>query len=161
MWETLYSRSGHRWQYRACALHARYLRLQIHTPNTLTLIPFPLQQLLQERFSVLGLYVYCLSCYGGIHSMWAGRNETSTVGHWIKITLLHSMQVWVLIVLTSVIYGYDWSTSRPTQLTACKRPPDHLDYEAEWTSEPVRVLKDERNVLPCRKSKNSIHAKLF
>jgi hypothetical protein len=27
----MYSRSGHWWQYGACASHARYLRLQIHT----------------------------------------------------------------------------------------------------------------------------------
>jgi hypothetical protein len=93
--------------------------------------------------------------------MWARRNETITVGHWIKITLFLSKQVWVFIILTWVIYGYDWSTSRPTQLTAGKKSPDLLDYEAEWSSEPVRMLKYEGNLLPCRKSKNSTHAKRF
>jgi hypothetical protein len=32
MW-ILYSRTGHRWQYGACVLHAGYLRLQTHTQN--------------------------------------------------------------------------------------------------------------------------------
>jgi len=67
----------------------------------------------------------------------------------------------VFIILTSFIYGYEWSTSRPTQLTAGKKLPDHLDYEAEWNSEPVRMLKDEKNLVPCRKSKNSVHVKIF
>jgi len=31
IWKILYSRAGHRWQYGACALHAGYLRLQMHT----------------------------------------------------------------------------------------------------------------------------------
>jgi len=29
----LWRQTGHRWQYCACALHARYLRLQIHNQN--------------------------------------------------------------------------------------------------------------------------------
>jgi hypothetical protein len=34
MWKKiLYSGAGHGWQYDACALHARYLRLQTHTQN--------------------------------------------------------------------------------------------------------------------------------
>jgi len=33
MWKNIYSRTGHRWQYGACTLHAGYQRLQTHTQN--------------------------------------------------------------------------------------------------------------------------------
>jgi len=33
MWKIWYSRTGHRWEYGACALKAGYLRLQTHTHN--------------------------------------------------------------------------------------------------------------------------------
>jgi hypothetical protein len=55
----------------------------------------------------------------------------------------------------------EWSTSRVSQLTTGKKRQNRLDYEAEWTSEPVRMLKFEVNLLPCRKSKNSNHPNLY
>jgi hypothetical protein len=44
-------------QYDACALHAAYLRL--HTQYVI-LTAFPLRKLLQERASMLRLYIHCL-----------------------------------------------------------------------------------------------------
>jgi len=32
-WKKMYSRTGQRWQYGACAFHAGYLRLQIYNQN--------------------------------------------------------------------------------------------------------------------------------
>ena len=55
------SEAGHRWQYGACALHARYLRLQIHTLRLYNIRCFPLQQWLHERASMLRYtYIACL-----------------------------------------------------------------------------------------------------
>jgi hypothetical protein len=50
------------WQYGACALHAGYLRLQIHTHSScVTLIAFPQHQWLNEGASMLHYtYVDCL-----------------------------------------------------------------------------------------------------
>jgi hypothetical protein len=59
----LYSGAGHRLQYGACALHAGYLRLQIHThAGCVTLIVFPLQQWVAQTRLYVTLYVHCLSC---------------------------------------------------------------------------------------------------
>jgi len=33
IYEKMWSGAGHIWQYGACALHAGYLRLQMHTPR--------------------------------------------------------------------------------------------------------------------------------
>jgi len=52
--------AGHKWQYRTCALHARYLRLQTHTHKVI-FIAFPLLKWLQERASLLRYtYIACL-----------------------------------------------------------------------------------------------------
>jgi hypothetical protein len=45
----------------SCPLHAGYIRLQTHL-EYVTLIVFPLQQLLHKHASVL-LHVHCLSCF--------------------------------------------------------------------------------------------------
>ena len=47
VYDILYSRTGHRWQYGACALHAGYLRLQTHSEYVI-LIAFPLQKWFKE-----------------------------------------------------------------------------------------------------------------
>ena len=52
----LYKGAGHREQYGACAFHAVYLRLQIHS-GCVMLAAFPQQQWLHERASWL-LYTY-------------------------------------------------------------------------------------------------------
>jgi hypothetical protein len=52
----LYSRTGHRRQYAACAFHAGQLRLQTHSEYAI-LIAFPLQQWLQER-TYIKVYTY-------------------------------------------------------------------------------------------------------
>jgi hypothetical protein len=54
--KVVYSRTGHRWQYGVCALHARYLRQNTHThthTEYVILIASPLQQGLHERASLL------------------------------------------------------------------------------------------------------------
>jgi len=58
----LYSGAGHRLQYGAYALHAGYLRLQIHTHvGCVILIVFPLQQWLHKRACMLRYtYIACL-----------------------------------------------------------------------------------------------------
>jgi len=68
----LQSGAGHRWQYGACALHAGYLRLQIHThSDSVILIALPLQQWSHESASMLR-YAYIASLvllgYGLKHS---------------------------------------------------------------------------------------------
>jgi len=69
---TLQSGAGHRWQYGACALHAGYLRLQIHThththTHVVLLIAFPQQHWLSERASVLRYtYISCLISVWGM-----------------------------------------------------------------------------------------------
>jgi hypothetical protein len=52
MWKSVLERGRPRRQYGACALHAGYLRLQIHS-GCVILITFPLQKMLQERASML------------------------------------------------------------------------------------------------------------
>jgi hypothetical protein len=55
------SRTRHRWQYGACALHAGYLRVQTNTSEYVTLITFPPKQRLHERASLLrDAYIACL-----------------------------------------------------------------------------------------------------
>jgi hypothetical protein len=56
----MYTGEGHRQQYGACALHAGYLRLQIHTA---ILMAFPLHQWLHKRASTFRytILVHCLS----------------------------------------------------------------------------------------------------
>jgi hypothetical protein len=54
--ETYGTAKQHRWQYGACALHAGYLGLQIHThthSEYVILIAFELQQWSHERASLL------------------------------------------------------------------------------------------------------------
>ena len=60
---SLQSRTGHRWQYGACALHARMtMATNTHSENVgLIFIAFPQQQWLRERASMLS-YAYVVSC---------------------------------------------------------------------------------------------------
>jgi hypothetical protein len=51
MWENIVDRG--RPQYNACALHARYPRLKKRTLRICNIFGYPLQQLLQERASML------------------------------------------------------------------------------------------------------------
>jgi hypothetical protein len=61
-WKMLESGLVDRWQYGVFALHAGYLRLQIHT-HILINIAFQLQQWLHERATMLrSTYLVCL-CY--------------------------------------------------------------------------------------------------
>ena len=53
----LYSRTGHRWQYGACALHAGHVRLRTHTQNLVILLIAFLPQCYVLRT------VHCLSCW--------------------------------------------------------------------------------------------------
>ena len=53
----LYSRTGHRWQYGACALHAGHVRLRTHTQNLVILLIAFLQRCYLLR------KVHCLSCW--------------------------------------------------------------------------------------------------
>jgi hypothetical protein len=48
MWKKYYKAGQATWKYGACALHAGYLRLQIHTIGCVTIIAFPLQQWLHN-----------------------------------------------------------------------------------------------------------------
>jgi len=61
----VYSRTGHRWQYGARALNARYLRQNTHTHTEyVILIVLPLQQWLHERASMLRhTYTACIVAY--------------------------------------------------------------------------------------------------
>jgi hypothetical protein len=49
----------------------------------------------------------------------------------------------------------------PPNLPPAKSPPHRLDYEAEWTSEPVSMLTFKVNLLLCRQSKNLVQANFF
>jgi len=57
MWKILYSRTGHRGQYGACALHTGYLKLQTHTYCSST------KKTVAQTHLSLPLYVQCLSCW--------------------------------------------------------------------------------------------------
>jgi len=43
MWNKIVERTGHKWQYGQCALHAGYLRLQLNTHIFVIIIAFLLQ----------------------------------------------------------------------------------------------------------------------
>ena len=58
----LYSEAGHRWQYGACALHAGYLRLQIHTLRLCNTHCFATATLVARTRLNVTLYIHCLSC---------------------------------------------------------------------------------------------------
>ena len=60
MWKNILQRGRLQWKCGACALHARYLRLQTHTQYVI-LIAFPLQNWLHERAPILRYaYIACL-----------------------------------------------------------------------------------------------------
>ena len=62
MWKNIVQWAGHRWQYGACALHAGYQRLQIHTLRLCNTHCFPTVTMdTRTRLSVT-LCVHCLSC---------------------------------------------------------------------------------------------------
>jgi hypothetical protein len=56
----LYSRTGHRWKYGACALHAIYLRLQTHTQ--IMKYCFCTATMVTWMHHIISLYVHCPSC---------------------------------------------------------------------------------------------------
>ena len=83
-----YSSAGHVRQYGACALHARYLKLQNTPSEYVTLISFPLQQWLHERSPMLRYtYIACLVSYTTTHFCAVSNKYTFT---YITITQLRS-----------------------------------------------------------------------
>ena len=60
--KTLYSVEGHVWQYGTCALHAGYLRLQIHTIRLCNTHWFSTATLVAGKHLNVTLYLNCLSC---------------------------------------------------------------------------------------------------
>ena len=69
VWENVekYCRgAGHRWQYGGCAMHAGYLRLQIHTLTLCNTQCFSTTMVARTRLNVT-LYVHSLSC---VFSFW-------------------------------------------------------------------------------------------
>jgi hypothetical protein len=58
----LYSGSGHRWQYGACALHVGYLMLQMHTLRLCNNNCFSLATMVAPTSLNVTLYVHSLSC---------------------------------------------------------------------------------------------------
>ena len=59
----MYSGAGHRRQYEACALHAGYLRLQIHTLRLGNTHCFSTATMVARTRLNVNLYVHCLSYY--------------------------------------------------------------------------------------------------
>ena len=59
----LYSGAGHRWQYGACALHAGYLRLQLHKIRLCNTHCFSTAAMVARTRLNVTLYVHFLSCY--------------------------------------------------------------------------------------------------
>ena len=51
--KVLYTRAGHRWQYDACALHARYISLQMQCQNMKSLLFFHCKYGLYESVTIL------------------------------------------------------------------------------------------------------------
>ena len=84
-------------QYGACALHAAYLRPHTHTQYVI-LTAFPLQQFLQERATMLHLYVHCLLCisyaYSSVFSLF-------TLFHCLRFNLLDP-ELFFLVLAHSV-----------------------------------------------------------
>jgi len=63
MWKKILKNgAGHRWQYCACALHAGYLRLQIHTLRSCNTHCFPTTTVAVTTRLNVTLNVHCLSC---------------------------------------------------------------------------------------------------
>jgi len=58
----LYSGAGHRWQYGSWVLHARYLRLQIHTLRLCDTHCFSTATMVTRTGLNVTLYAQCLSC---------------------------------------------------------------------------------------------------
>jgi len=59
----LYHGAGHRWQHGACAFHAGYLRLQIHTLRLCNTHCFPTATMVARTPLNVTLYVHCVSYY--------------------------------------------------------------------------------------------------
>ena len=55
--------ADHRWQYGACAFHARYLGLKIHTLRFYNHFRFSAATMVKQKLLYVTLYVHCLSCY--------------------------------------------------------------------------------------------------
>jgi len=58
----LYSGTGHRWKYGACALYAGYLRPQIHTLRLCNTHDFSNTTMVARTRLIVTLYVHFLSC---------------------------------------------------------------------------------------------------
>jgi hypothetical protein len=96
----LYSRAGPRWQYGACALHAGYLRLKIHTVKLCNTCCFSTATMVARTRLNSTLYVICLYCW---ILLWFPNHAT-----FYHISPFHAVNVTVLGWITS------WCHSLPS-----------------------------------------------
>jgi len=101
LWDNVekYCTAGHGWQYGACALHAGYLKLKIHTlSGCVILIALPQPTMIARTRLYVTLYVYCLSGITLIKgSEIAKRTErfTTAVTNYLQNTgTVLSPQIW-------------------------------------------------------------------
>jgi hypothetical protein len=62
-WKKMYIRTGHKWQYGACALHAGYLKQHTHTHRICNTYCFSTATIVTRTRLDVTWYAHCLYCY--------------------------------------------------------------------------------------------------
>ena len=140
-------RTGQRWQYGACALHAGYLRLQTHTHTNVILIVFSIAKIVARTCLNVTLYVQCLPCSSALYSRISLTK--SVMSRTAMIAHKHEFMKWVLIFRSERRKG---PVERPAARVSSGPKLTHVHVEAV-RSVQVLYLPDADS----RLSVNSIH----